>query len=427
MDTAIIVLFLGVLIFLGNIFNRIFSLTKIPDLLFLIGIGLLIGPVLTLASPSSFGIVGPIFTTVTLAIILFEGGLHLTLDTIKNSFKGTIALTVSSFIITLLVVAGSLYFFQILPLFPALMLGAIVGGTSSAIVIPLAGKLHMEKNGTAILSLESAITDVLCIIVLLTFIDAYNLGNVNVPTMFGKLIASLIMAVILGILGGVFWSTFYHRLGDMRSIFLTPAFLFILYGIVDTIGYSGAIAALAFGVTLGNLGSFNLAAHFPDWKNIPQVELTPTETEFLAQLVQLLKTFFFIYIGLSIEFTEIDSFIFAILITAVLFVIRIVLVYVTVPRSIPVWDASVIAIMIPKGLAAAVLAAIPLQYSVEGGAFIETTTYAIILVSIVICSVFVLLLERTPVKRLYGWFFGRFGQCPEPGTGLSPGECPKSS
>jgi hypothetical protein len=42
-----------------------------------------------------------------------------------------------------------------------------------------------------------------------------------------------------------------------------------------------------------------------------------------------------------------------------LFVIRLILVYFSVPRTTPVWDASVMAIMIPKGLAAAVLAAIP--------------------------------------------------------------------
>lgn len=426
MDTAVIILFLGLLIFLGNILNRIFVLTKIPDLLCLIFIGLLIGPVLGLATPSSFGIVGPIFTTVTLAIILFEGGLHLTVDTIKNAFTGTITLTITSFVVTFVVVTGILYYTQVLSLMPAMMLGAIVGGTSSAIVIPLSGSLHMRKDGAAILSLESAITDVLCILVLLTLIDAYNLGSFSLPTMAGKLISAFVMALILGVIGGIVWSAIYHRLGEMKSIFLTPAFLFVIYGVVDSLGYSGPIAALAFGVTLGNLDSFSIAAHFPDWKNIHQVELTPTETMFLSQLVQLLKTFFFIYVGLSIEFNNTESFVLGAIITLVLFAVRILIVYVTVPRNIPVWDASVMAIMIPKGLAAAVLAAIPLQYGVPGGAFIETTTYAIILISIVLCSVLVLLLERTPVRTLYAGFFGNFGKAGGPQDNL-PEAIQKSS
>lgn len=142
---------------------------------------------------------------------------------------------------------------------------------------------------------------------------------------------------------------------------------------------------------------------------IPQVELNPTEKIFLAQLVQLLKTFFFIYIGLSIKLLSIDSFVIGGVIVLTLFFIRIVLVYFSVPRTIPVWDASVMAIMIPKGLAAAVLAAIPLQKGVTGGEFIETTTYAIILFSIVLCSLLVILLERTPFSRLYAAVFRKFG------------------
>jgi potassium/hydrogen antiporter len=409
MDVALTVLFLGVLIFLGNIFNRVFALTKIPDLLFLIGIGLIIGPLLGFVSPASFGIVGPIFTTITLAIILFEGGLHLRIETIRSSFQGTIVLTLASFAVTMLLATVVMYYGGFLGFLPALMLGAIIGGTSSAVVIPLIDFLHLQKESGAILALESAITDVLCIIIMLTILDVYLIGTLDLGISAGRLIASLLMAVILGVLGGIFWSSMYHRLGNIKSIFLTPAFLFIIYGIVDMLGYSGAIAALAFGVTLGNLDSFKISRIFSSGKDIRQVDLNPTEKLFLAQLVQLLKTFFFIYIGLSIQFSNQESFIIGGAIVLALFVIRISLVYFSVSRTIPVWDASVMAIMIPKGLAAAVLAAIPLQKGVVGGEFIETTTYAIILFSIVICSVLVILLERTPVRKLYASIFKKFG------------------
>jgi cell volume regulation protein A len=409
MDVALTVLFLGILIFLGNIFNRVFALTKIPDLLFLIGIGLLIGPVFGLVSPESFGIVGPIFTTVTLAIILFEGGLHLRVDAIKLSFRGTVALTISSFIATMLLATVVLYFGGFLTFLPALMVGTIIGGTSSAVVIPMIDFLHLRKDGGAILALESAVTDVLCIVVFLTVLDVYRLGTIDLRITAGKLIAALLMAVILGVVGGVFWSAIYHKLGMIKSVFLTPGFLFIIYGIVDMLGYSGAIAALAFGVTLGNLDSFKISRFFPSVQDIPQVELNPTEKIFLAQLVQLLKTFFFIYIGLSIQFSSADSFLIGGAIVFAALIIRTILVYFSVPRAVPVWDASVMAIMIPKGLAAAVLAAIPLQKGVIGGEFIETTTYSIILFSMVICSILVILLERTSVRSFYALIFRQFG------------------
>jgi len=409
MDVAIVVLFIGALIFLGNLFNKIFALTKIPDLLILIVIGILIGPVLGLVTPGDFGIVGPLFATVTLAVILFEGGLHLKIETIKSAFRGTIALTLVSFIATMLIASGVAYYFHYLDLIPALMLGAAVGGTSSAVVIPMIEYLHLGKDSHAILALESAVTDVLCIVLVLTLIDVYTLHELNIPFVALRLVSSFLIAAILGVIGGIIWSVLYPMLKTIKSIFFTPAFLFIVYGIVTLLGFSGAIASLAFGITLGSLDTFRISKILPD-SNIKQVELTQFEVVFLSQLVQLLKTFFFIFVGLSLILNDMAALIIGLEITLVLFVVRILIVHFFIPKSIPVWDASVMSVMIPKGLAAAVLAAIPLQMGVTGGLFIETTTYGIILFSIMICSILVLLLERTPLKKVFGLFFRKFAQ-----------------
>ena len=415
MDVAVVVLFLGALIFLGNVFNRVFALTKIPDILLLIIIGILIGPILGLVSPLDFGIVGPLFATVTLAVILFEGGLHLKVETIRSAFGGTITLTLVSFIATWLITAGILYSLHYLDLLPALMLGAAVGGTSSAVVIPMIEYLQLNRESHAILALESAVTDVLCIVVLLALLDVYQLGELNVPYITLRLVSTFLVAGILGMIGGVAWSMLYPKLKTIKSIFLTPAFLFIIYGLVSLAGFSGAIAALAFGITLGNLHSFRITKLLPA-SHIEQAELTPHENIFLSQLVQILKTFFFIYVGLSIILTDTQALKIGLVITLILFLFRILIVHFFIPRTIPVWDASIMAVMIPKGLAAAVLAAIPLQMGVKGGEFIETTTYGIILFSIAICSVLVLLLDRTPLKKLYAVFFSHFGKTTEPAT-----------
>jgi cell volume regulation protein A len=249
---------------------------------------------------------------------------------------------------------------------------------------------------------------VLCIVLLLTLLDIYIIGELNVPYVALRLVSSFLIAAILGVLGGIAWSVLYPHLKTIKSIFLTPAFLFIIYGIVTLLGFSGAIAALAFGITLGNLHSFSIIRWLPG-AHVEQVELTPNEVTFLSQLVQLLKTFFFIYLGLSIILTDTEALKIGLLITLILFVLRILIVRFFMPKSIPVWDASITAVMIPKGLAAAVLAAIPLQKGVVGGEFIEMTTYAIILFSIIICSALVLLLERTPVRQLYAAIFKKFG------------------
>lgn len=415
MDAAVTVLFLGLLIFLGNILSRFFTLTKIPDVLFLIAIGILVGPFLGLVTPSAFGVVGPLFTMVTLAIILFEGGLHITLETLKESINGTAAITVANFVIITGICIGVMHYFAGLTLIESLMLGAILGGTSSAVVIPFTNYLNIRNDTKAILALESAISDVLCIVVLLALLDVVKLDQFDIGHLIGNLLSSFLIAIIIGVVAGVWWSSIYHKLKDIKSIFITPAFVFIVFGFVSLLGFSGAIAALALGVTFGNLYYFKAEKILPFLgNNITQVELTPIEKEFFAQLVSLLKTFFFIYIGISIHFGDMNIIYLGAAITILIYLARIVMVWFTIPHNIPASDAAIVAVMEPKGLAAAVLASLPLQAGIAAGQTIQDVTYIVTFFTILVCSVLVFLLERTSFSGIYRKLFRSFGK--EPAT-----------
>ena len=70
-NIASIVVLVGVLVFLAHFFTGIFSRTRIPTVLLLIAIGFFFGPVFGLVSPAEFGIVGPVFTTIAIIILLF--------------------------------------------------------------------------------------------------------------------------------------------------------------------------------------------------------------------------------------------------------------------------------------------------------------------------------------------------------------------
>jgi NhaP-type Na+/H+ or K+/H+ antiporter len=291
------------------------------------------------------------------------------------------------------------------------LLGAILGGTSSAVVIPFTRYLNLNKDTKAILALESAISDVLCIVVLLALINFISLDEFNVGFLIGNLFASFFVAIFIGVIAGVGWSLFYHRIASIKSIFITPAFVFIVFGFVNLLGFSGAIAALALGVTLGNLNYFSVERILPFvGEGARQVELSPMETVFFAQLVSLLKTFFFIYIGISIRFTYMEIFYMGAAITIAAYLARIAIVWLTIPRTIPKSDASIIAVMEPKGLAAAVLAALPLQAGIAVGQGILDIVFIVIFLSILVCSVMVFLLERTPFCRVYQRLFWSFGK-----------------
>ena len=404
-DIASIIAFVGVLVFLAHLFTGIFSRTKIPDVLFLIIIGVCVGPVLGLASPALFGAVGPVFAIITLIIILFESGLTLKLKTLRSALGGAMTLAPLTFFATMGVVAGFALWLTDLELLPAFILGAIVGSTSEAIIIPLVRQLRVKEDTQTLLSVESSVNDVLSIVITVTLIEAYAIGKFEVASVSGDLIASFLVAIIFGVIGAFTWSILLNRIHVIKNaMFTTPAFVFILFGIVETLGFSGAIAALVFGITLGNIESINISIFKPSYAKEP-VGLTETEKVFFGEMAFLLKTFFFVYLGLSLELISEQLIIISLVLTVIAFVLRVPATRLTLRRSLPLKDMSIVAVMVPKGLAAVVLASLPLQQGVLGGELIKNLTYGVVLLSIVITSFLVMLIDKTRLSELYGWLF----------------------
>lgn len=402
-----VLIFLGILVFSAHLFSMIFSKKKIPDVLLLLVIGVLIGPVLGLVTPEDFGSVGSVFTSITLVVILFEGGTGISLSDLKNSWRSTVNLTASSFVISALVVAGIAYFFGH-DLLNSLTLGCILAGTSSAVVIPLAQHLKVSKETKTSLILESAITDVLCIVFAFAFINAQLMGNgLNVGKVVGNVVSSFVLATLLGFIGAIVWSSLLQKIRQLRnSMFLTPAYLFIIYGLAEVLGYSGAIASLAFGITIANMEYFNFKFIEKYQKN-RNLKLNDNENAFISEIGFVLKTFFFVYIGLSIPFSDAKCIMIGAIITLVLIVVRVFIAAFFSPGSSNSFDKSIIATMIPKGLAAAVLASVPEQLGIAGGEAIKYITFSVVFFSILVCSILILLIEKYPRISIFLQFFMR--------------------
>lgn len=402
---AQIIAFVGILVFLAHLFTGIFSRTRIPDVILLIIIGICVGPVLNLVSPVQFGEVGPVFTTITLIIILFESGLSLKLGMLRSAITGALVLAPLSFFFTMVVVAGLAIWLADLEVLPAFILGAIVGSTSETVVIPLLRQLGVKEETRTLLSVESSVNDVLSIVITVALVQAYvGGGTFQIASVSGNLLASFLVAIVFGIIGALMWSVLLNRIHAIKNaMFTTPAFVFVIFGLVETLGFSGAIAALAFGVTIGNIETI----HIPIFKTTTAREpvgLNDTEKVFFSEVAFLLKTFFFIYLGLSLELISNELIIIGAILTAAAFFLRMPAVKLSVRKPTMPKDISVMAIMIPKGLAAVVLAGLPFQQEVAGGEIIRNVTYAVVLFSIVVTSILVLFLEKTPLPKLYAWF-----------------------
>ena len=402
LQTTLIIVFVGVLVFLAHLFAEFFRSQKIPDVLLLILFGLVLGPLTGLIDPQFFGTIGSVFTNITLVVILFEGGTNLRFDVLRNVIKGTASLTTVNFVIsTLLVGIVSLVVFDFDPAF-SFMLGAFIGGTASSIVIPMVGQLKMNRESKTILILESAVGNVLSLVVGLAFFEALKLGQVHFGLMLGRILAGFLISSIIGVAGGIVWSFLIDHMRNLQnSIFTTPAFVFIIYGIAELLGFSGAIAALVFGVTLANTDMVPQPM-VQRYTSIVPKSLNEIERVFFAEVVFLLKTFFFVYIGISIILTDFFSIAIGAILTLLLFAFRIPIVKMSVKPSIPLEDRVTMSMMVPKGLASAVLASLPAQAGMPGGELIQNITYSTVLISIVLNSTLILLNNRIPwVGRSY--------------------------
>ena len=219
------------------------------------------------------------------------------------------------------------------------------------------------------------------------------------------------VATVLGFIAACIWAFILSKMRTIKdSVFATLAFVFVVFGIAELLGFTGYIAALAFGITLGNLESlkFPKDIHLLNI-SFQGVSLNETEKQFFSEIVFILKTFFFIYIGISITISNMWWMSVGLFISLAAFIYRVPIVRVVIPKSTPPEDASLMAVMVPKGLAAAALASLALQQGITGGDIIQNVTFAVVLFSIILTSIFIFLLHNTPVSKLYRNFFTRPG------------------
>ena len=403
----------GLIIFAAHFFTALFERTKIPDVLPLIFIGIIVGPLLGILSPNDFGYVGPLLSAVALTLMLFEGGSHLTLETLKSSLKDSVILALTTFLITVVASSCFAYFLMKIDLIPALFIGTVLGSISPAVVIPIVRMLNLSDNTKSMLVVESAITDVLSIIIGLAILKTFQAGHNTIMEFIGTdLIATMAMSLLLGFGGAVIWSVILEKIRKFpNTIFTTLAFIFLLYGSAEILGYNGPISVLIFGVVLANSKKIPL--------NIVQrfgadhlTEFTSIEKTLFSEVIFLVKTFFFIFLGISIQFGNFKIMIMGAILTAIIYSCRLILCRFLVTKNTHVSEAAMISFMIPKGLAAAVLAEVPMHMGLHQEAIsifteIRAIIYIVILLSILLTAILIYGQESGITQKTYERFFSK--------------------
>ena len=100
-----ILLAAGVVIFLGVAGEAFFKKTGIPDVAFLMILGVIIGPVFgLLIQPEAVIQVVPYFAALALIIIMFDGGLNLDIKHVIKTAHFSVTLAILGFILSVVII-----------------------------------------------------------------------------------------------------------------------------------------------------------------------------------------------------------------------------------------------------------------------------------------------------------------------------------
>ena len=380
-EAHVILLAAGVVIFLGVAGEAFFKKTGIPDVAFLMILGVIIGPVLGLIQPEAVIQVVPYFAALALIIIMFDGGLNLDIKHVIKTAHFSVTLAVLGFVLSVVMISIAAHFALGWAWLDSILLASIVGGSSSAIVFGLVRNIKISEETKSMLSFESALTDILATIVAFILFEAVLAGHFDLQTLQETIGRAVIVGLVLGFGVGIPWMYISTKFSNAQHAYmLTLGVLFVLFFLANSFGESGALTALVFGLMIGNKNHLAKILRF----KLPRIELDdPTHN----QLTFLVRSFFFVFVGLMASFGQIEYLIFGVLMTIAVYFGRILVGKITLTKRFSLLDRAVTNSMIPRGLAAAVLATYPITMGLPNADAYPQLIFFIILSSVVITTI----------------------------------------
>ena len=328
MNTLVILFVFPLLIVFSYLFDRFARKTKFPAVILLMFTGILFR---LLSSAYGFNQLGflddliPVLGTVGLILIVLEGALELKISKEKLPLllKGFIA----ALVILLLNIAALQWVFSSLFEMSAqvAVLSAIpLAIISSAVAIPSAGGL-LEKEREFVVY-ESTFSDILGIMIFNYALRQFEVGE-------GLLNSSSLVALLFQIIGvvvisiGITYILFklLRQIEHHVKFFLILALLILVYAFGKLFHLPALVTIFIFGIFLSNVKSL-LPRFLKNYLDLDHTEKELHEFHLLtAESTFLVRTFFFLFFGFSIQlstFNSIQPLIYGVIIILIMLALR---------------------------------------------------------------------------------------------------------
>jgi cell volume regulation protein A len=360
------------LLILAFVANRLSKLTRVPDIIVLLLIGVSLGPILHWVDPQNFQGAISILGTLALMLILFEGGLELRLRQALRYFPAGLVLVLLSFGLSFALIALMSRALLHLQWSDCLLLGAALGCTSGTIVIPALQQIDTPDPVKVTLTVEASLGEIIAVLVVGSLLNMSGDQSViaGLATDFSH---HILISLGIGVAAGAAWSRLWPLLAGLPySNILNLGVVLGVYSIGDYAHGSGLLAVLIFGVALAN---------FPRTPHMARQGARLLA--FHAELSFLVRSFFFVLLGVVAEFVSRKYIIPILGILAALLLARFVAVQGSrwVVRDVERKDTELLFWMLPRGLVTAVLALEIVNVRGQIFSFLPAMAFTVVLVT----------------------------------------------
>ncbi|MDX1569098.1 MAG: sodium:proton antiporter [Xanthomonadales bacterium] len=372
-------LFLALVLLLGFACQWLAWRVQLPAILFLLGFGILFGPVFGWIDPDR--LMGDLlfpFVSLGVAVILFEGSLTLRFEETRGIQAVIRNLVTVGILITWLSLAAAGHFIADLPWSLALLFGALVSVTGPTVIVPLLRTVRPTSRIANILRWEGILIDPIGAILAVLVFDAIVSGQQSEPIIaFGLLI---LVGVVSGGIGAIALAFLLrrHLVPEYLQSYAALALMLVVFAVSNHLEHeSGLLAVTVMGVFLANTPDL----HVEDI------------LDFKEHLTVLLLSILFILLGARVDLGVMGElgWICVMLLLIAKFIVRPVAVFFScIGTKITLREGLLLAWIGPRGIVAAAVAALfalkLVEYGTPGAERLVPLVFAIIIGTVVIES-----------------------------------------
>lgn len=293
------------------------TITRIPDMIVLLAAGALIGPsVLGLVANPLDGVGAQLLFNIGVALILFHGGVGISLRVISRTAVGLGLLVFPGVLLTAFVLAlvVSPVFGVAFPV--ALVIGAVLAATDPAIIIPLFERLKIRPKVSQTVIAESAFNDVTGTVLTLTLVGVVEAGRVTFAGPAWEFTKELALGAGIGIAAGAILcfavsSTARAGIWDESPGVAILAVVALAYVSAEFVGGSAYLAAFLMGLMVGNMDQLGLG-HRDEHARLLE--------GFLGQIAEIATLLVFVTLGLNLPFDALQQYFLGGLLVMVVFI-----------------------------------------------------------------------------------------------------------